>query len=228
MSQEINLLNPTLRRRRDWLSSDYVAKGALAALLLVALLFSVAHFQMSAAQRRSSEVADQLRNAQQELQAAQGALAARKADPALEQEVLRLTTSVRQGRALYRLAEMTTQQGSAGVAEVMRGFSRQIAEGVWLTGFTVGPDNFEIRGRLLDSSQLPAYIRRLNAESAFRGRRFAALDMHAAAEDNVAATPTAPVAPAASVALPAAAPRYTEFALRASSEAPGPAAGARP
>jgi hypothetical protein len=70
-----------------------------------------------------------------------------------------------------------------------------------------------MRGRLLDPALLPAYIRRLNGEPAFRGRHFAALDMQGVLPPPVVAGQT-------SVPVPAAPPplgptRYTEFALKA-------------
>jgi hypothetical protein len=74
----------------------------------------------------------------------------------------------------------------------------------------------EIRGRTLDPALLPEYIRRLNAEPAFRGHRFAALSV---------ALPTAP-APAASVAPAATVPPWHEFALVPELEAK-PAGAAR-
>lgn len=233
MSQEINLLNPSLRRKRDWLSFDIVAPAALAALLAVGALSVYASLQASAAQRLGADLAAQVAAVQEELQLARTSLTSRKNDPAVELESQHLNSTVRQRKEVFRLAEGSTSDGSGGVAEIMRGFSRQIVEGVWLTGFTVGPGNFEIRGRLIEPSLLPAYIRRLNGEQAFRGRRFAALDMRAADDASPAGSPSAPaVATLPGGAMPAAAtpatvPKYTEFALRAIAVPPASAGAAQ-
>jgi hypothetical protein len=219
MSQEINLLNPALRRKRDWLSFDVVAPTALITLLAVGALSAYAGMQAASAQRVSTDLSTQLAAVQEELQLAKSSLAGRKNDPAIEQESQSLASAVRQRREVLRLAEGSASNGSGGVAEIMRGFSRQSVEGVWLTGFTVGPGNFEIRGRLIEPSLLPAYIRRLNSEQAFRGRRFAALDMRAASEEmSPASTASAQGVGAtvtATTAMPPVVPKYTEFALRA-------------
>lgn len=219
MSQEINLINPALRRKRDWLSFDAVAPTALVTLLVVGALSAYASLQAGSAQRASTDLAAQVAAVQEELQMAKTSLAARKNDPVIEQESQSLARAVRQRKEVLRLAEGSASDGSGGVAEIMRGFSRQTFEGVWLTGFTVGPGNFEIRGRLIEPSLLPAYIRRLNGEPAFRGRRFAALDMRAAGEDmpqaGTAPAKGAAAAGAAATATPPAVPKYTEFALRA-------------
>ena len=227
MSQEINLLNPALRHKRDWLAFDMVAGGAGVAVLLVVALYAYSLVQARTEQQRQAALAEEVQVGQKELQAATAQLAARKTDPMLEQEAVRLKNAATQRKELFRLATGFASSGSGGVADVMRGFSRQIVDGVWLTGFVVAPDDFEIRGRLLDSSLLPAYIRRLNAEPAFRGRRFVALDMRAVAEDAAAAgTASAGVANAAAKpAVVGAVPRYTEFVLRASAAATSPAGG---
>lgn len=220
MSQEINLLNPLLRPRRDWLAFDTVAPVALAAFLLMAALSSYARLEAGKASRLQSAAGAQLAAVQAELQAVQAALAAKKNDPALERESVQLADRIRQHREVLRLAESSAIEKGVGVAEVMRGFSRQIVDGVWLTGFTVGPDGFDIRGRLLDPSLLPVYIQKLNTEPAFRGRRFSSLGMRAVepkpANTGEAAAEAAPT-------VPESAPPVIEFSLRA---VPVPAAEA--
>lgn len=222
MSQEINLINPTLRRKRDWLSFDVVASMALVMLLVVSALSVYTSLQAAGMQRQGADLAAQVAAAQEALQLAKSSLATRKNDPAIEQESQELTAIVRQRKEVFRLAEGSASDGSGGVAEIMRGFSRQFVDGVWLTGFVVGPGNFEIRGRLIEPSLLPAYIRRLNSETAFRGRRFAALDMRAGSEDVPSASSTqaqggagAVAGLTANTATPPVIQKYTEFALRA-------------
>ena len=113
---------------------------------------------------------------------------------------------------------------------MLRGFARQTAEGVWLTGFVLAGSEVEIRGRLSDAALLPHYIQRLNGEPIFKGRRFAALDMSEGSLQpaGAAATPaTAPAAPAAAPgasAAPQSAPggrRFTEFVLHGRLPTPG-------
>ena len=148
---------------------------------------------------------------QKELLALQSVLANRKPNPALAVESERLGNLLEQRKSILQLAQETTEGAKAGGADVMRGFSRQIVEGVWLTGFAVSTAGIDIRGRLLDPSLLPVYIRRLNAEPAFRGRRFAALDMQGSLPE--AAQP--PVAAKASLPGAEKARSFTEFVLRA-------------
>jgi len=219
MSQEINLINPALRPRRDWLAFRSVALGAAVALLLTTGLYAYARWSAYSAVKAQGEMQARLNRLQQEVQVAQTALAARVPDPALAEEARQLEAALKQRGDVLQLAERLAAQGTAEVAEVMRGFSRQRMEGVWLTAFSLGPGGLEIRGRLLDPALLPGYIRRLNGEPAFRGRSFAALDMQGVAPDVLppsgAAAATPPPAAVPAAAKPAGPARFTEFALRA-------------
>lgn len=228
MSQEINLVNPALRPKHDWLAFRSVAVAAAVALLLVSALYAYARVSASSALQAQMAVQARLTALQQEVQSAQAALAARVSDPQLEKEVVRLAAAVKQRGEVLRLAEELATQGSGGVAEVMRGFSRQRMDGVWLTGFSVGPGGFDIRGRLLDPASLPTYIRRLNTEPAFRGRSFAALDMQGVVPQVLPQSGGDAAAVPAPATTQAAGPaRYTEFALRATLTAPAATAGGK-
>lgn len=228
MSQEINLVNPALRPKRDWLSFQVVSLATLAALLLVGAGIAAVRINLAAGQKAQAEAAARLAAATQELQALQTAYAARRNDPALAQEAERLGAAIQQRRDVLQVARGLAAE-AGGVAEVMRGFSRQRLDGVWLTAFNVGPGGFELNGRLLDPALLPTYIRRLNAEPAFRGRHFAALDMLGVEPPAPATGGAATPAVAAATPLPVSSgpQRYTEFALKASAPSASSPAGRR-
>lgn len=213
MSQEINLFNPALRPKTDWLAFRPVAALTLALVALVVVAWAWVAWQTQAATQERIAGEARLRAAQQSLSEAQATLAGHRPSPQLAAEIDRLTTDLaRRHHVLQRVRE-TVVDGNGGLSDVMRGFSRQIMEGVWLTGFSSDGKGIDIRGRLLDPGLLPAYIRRLNNEPAFRGRRFATLDM----QDGKAAAATNGAAPAAA-SMPAeegALPPFIEFALRA-------------
>lgn len=213
MSQQINLINPELRPRRDWLAFATVAPATLAVLLVVVLAAVWVRVEQSSLGAHEREVAAQLKAAQDRLQAVTKELAARTADPALANEAERLKNAL----SLRREALQFLQAGGAGkpsgFASAMAGLARQSTDGLWLTGFAAGGGELEIRGRMLDPALLPLYIRRLNAESAFQGRRFAELDMKGV--DPQADTAKTDAAKPAQAASPSATlPRYTEFTLR--------------
>lgn len=212
MSQQINLILPALRPRFDWLALPVVAGVALAGLLFVVLLAGLGYTQVANLKTREAAIKSQLLTLQQQLQSLGGAIAARHGDDTLDARIstARLGVTQRQ-EVLAVIAQGDITQGSA-YSGLLQGFSRQIVEGAWLTGFRFGEKDIEIHGRLLDPALLPTYINRLNGEAAFAGRRFAALDMKGIdpADEKRDVAPGA----AASAPSPKPSPRYTEFALR--------------
>lgn len=217
MSQQINLINLDLRPRRDWLRFRIVAPAALACLLAVTAAALLERAEQRSLTAREAAVAGELKAAQERLQTLTRTLAERTADPALAAEAERLAAAVQVRQEALQVIEGGDQGRGTAFVEALRGFSRQTMDGVWLTGFAVAGQDMEIRGRMLDSSLLPNYIRRLNAEAAFRGRRFDALDMQGVVppppDKNDAAAPARRL------------PRYTEFALRAGMAADKPKSG---
>ncbi|MBI2276222.1 MAG: hypothetical protein HYU74_02585 [Dechloromonas sp.] len=213
MSQQINLLLPELRPRFDWLSLPVVASAALAGLLLVAALSSYALWQANRLRAHDSELGSRLLGLQGQVQAQATAIASRRGDPALPGEIEAARLAVSQRREVMAVIEQGSAGEAPGYSALLQGFSRQVAAGVWLVGFSFAGKDVEIRGRLTDPGLLPPYIGRLNDEPAFAGRRFARLDMKgvdpAADLRDGAPAPAKPLAPG----------RYTEFALR-SEQAP--------
>ena len=113
-----------------------------------------------------------------------------------------------------------------GFAAYLQAFSRQAIDGLWLTGFTVGgAGDVAIHGRVVNPELVPAYIQRLNNESALKGREFSVLELR---RPQPTAAALAAVAKAGEGAR-AEAPRYLEFSLTTGNPAEGaPAAGGKP
>ncbi|MFZ5548866.1 MAG: PilN domain-containing protein [Pseudomonadota bacterium] len=71
------------------------------------------------------------------------------------------------------------QRSSLGYTNYFAALSRQSQASVWITGFSVAPNQgaIEIRGRMTDAAALPTYLQRLNQEASFKGRRFGRLQL---------------------------------------------------
>ena len=174
-------------------------------------------------------------------------LSQKNVSPQILAEIEKTRSVLQTRRATMHLLELGELGNMQGFSRMFLAFSRQYRPGLWLTGLTVtqGGSEIEIRGRALDAGQLPAYMTRLADEPAFRGRRFAALDLRDSKLDETetgevpggAASPvatssstlgeftgrltSAPVPPANSTKPAPNLPRFTEFVLRsAKGEAP--------
>lgn len=223
MSQQINLLNPSLRKPRDWLAATPLAIACCSVLVLVAVVYASARMQADGLERAAAGQATQLKVGQERLVAVAKTVAARKPNAQLAADLASARTELQGRQAIMAVLDGGAIGDTRGFSDYLRGFARQVPSGLWLTGFTIGAggSEMEIRGRMLDPATLPEYIHRLNAEPAFQGRSFAALSIQRP-EDKTGAQTSA----ASSAAPSAAPPSYVDFVLMQSGPATAPAAAA--
>lgn len=175
MTQYINLLNPALRQRREVISAVTLA------VTLVALCAMLAggHFY---ARQRADALQSEVKRSTAQWQADQDKLAAVEKSAATARPDVQLAAEIEKARLLLRVrqAAMAALAGgelgdTAGFSEMLRALARQSMNGLWLTGFSFAGRDMQIQGRALSADQVPAYIRRLNAEPAFQGKSLASM-----------------------------------------------------
>lgn len=213
MSQQINLYDPSLLRKREFLTAGNLAAMALVLLVAMGGWGASVRAEIAALEGESISAASMAKALAEQVTAVTAQLADIKPDR-------QLAAALGSAQALLGLrgevvAVLKKGIGSESVsfAEYLRGLARQTPSGLWLTGFAVGNGGatMEIRGRMSDPALLPLYIQRLNGEKAFKGRGFAALKVAAGtAETPAAADGAAQGAKPAAAAAPAA---FHEFVL---------------
>ncbi len=227
MSQQINLYEARLRPSHALATARNLG---ICALALLVLMTALALWTRTDADRKT-EAAAVSRKLQDQEQEKMGALskvmAERKVSPALagEMEITKSMLAARQ--EVMDVLDSGQLGNTSGFSAFMIGFARQSQNDLWLTGFvvTLGGEEIEIRGRLLDPARLPSYVQGLSSEPVFQGRRFAALEMRDVEPEALKAEqPGAAKVSAAGVQPPLRLPRFVEFTLR--SENAGGADGA--
>lgn len=206
MSQQINLYNPALRKRREWLSLPVIAVVTGLVLLVEVAAAAWQGWERADVQSRLAGMQSQLRLLQEEVQTIARVVAERQSDPALAKEIERANEALRQREEVFKALETAAADSGNGFSGYFMAFARQTMDGLWLTGFTINSRTLEIRGRALDGALLPTYIRRLDAERNFQGRKFAALEMKGVEPKP---TDSAAAKPAVKPARP-----YVEFLLQ--------------
>ena len=207
MSQNINLLSPAFRKRRQLLTLATVAQCVGVALfaLLGYQLYLEQQVRGLAAELRTAEGI--LRSQKGYVEKLKGRSAAHRPDARLDAEIGRLESELKLGREAMAALKGGAFGNQKGFAEYLRAFSRQSLSGLWLTGFSIaGSGELEIRGRVLSPELVPSYIQRLHREEVLAGRSFARLEMsrpkpETAADKDKAAGKAPPV------------PRHLEFSL---------------
>ena len=214
MSQQINLYDAGLRRRREWLTLTTLAATTAVLLLLVIVAGALPRRAAARMEDESAALAAQSKDLQQQLVTLGQQLASRKANPELERQLTRLKTALATRTEILALLKKGLGPQAKSFADYLGGLARRTPHGLWLTGFTVDGDGggMEIRGRTLDPALVAEYVRRLNAEAQFQGESFAGMELEQPAAEplpNNAAPPAGAPAPA---------PGYHEFSLKPSKE----------
>lgn len=170
-------LDPPARRPRPqpWRASQGLAAAAVALASAWALGMGLDAW----AQRRAAE-------AQTLAQTLPQQRAALERDPGSAEAIARLAAERDRLRALEAGQRQLRAQidehllrAATGYTPYFSALSRQGQGSVWITGFSVAPDQgaIEIQGRMQDAAALPGYLQRLNQEASFKGRRFGRLQL---------------------------------------------------
>jgi hypothetical protein len=179
MSQQINLYNPLLEPRREWMSFNVAASVVLATLALVALGSSAASWRHNTLVRQEQASSQRLANAKEEMTRLANQLSSRQTDPQLLAEVDRAKAELKSRDEMVAVLQGGVMGNTAGYSEYLRAFARQSIEGLWLTGFSItgAGHHVVIEGRTLRADLVPDYLQRLNRERILQGSTFAEMQM---------------------------------------------------
>lgn len=215
MSQQINLYEVRLRPRRLLLTGQRLAIAFGVVLVLCVGGASWARWQAGLVGAESQRLQAEVKTWQEKHDALAKQMAEKRLPAELQAELDHAKTMVAVQMDVIGLLDAGKLGNTEGFSNVFRGFARQTERDLWLTGFSVsqGGQEIEIRGKLFDSTKLPAYVQRLGSDPAFQGRRFAALtvaSVNPADSKAIATVVPQEVMPASGPKLP----RHVEFVLR--------------
>jgi len=179
MAGQINLFDPALLRKRDWLALVNVVMLALLLMLAVAAAALLVRHDLPSLSAQVATNEAQLKAMREQVVVLGQRVANRKPDPLIESELVGTRQLLAARNEILNTLRQGTDPGAGSFADYLRGFARQSVAGLWLTGIAVdaGSDGMEIRGRTVDPALLPEYIARLNKEPTLQGRAFAALKL---------------------------------------------------
>ena len=181
MSQQINLLNPLLRKKRF----SFTSAGAMLYAIGIAMALAAAvavyeNHRLRVIEAQARATAESLKKARALHESVTARRGMRKPDTALEAKILDLGSQLKARQEIVDALQGGSVGTTAGFSEYMRAFSRQRLDGVWLTGFDIaaGGAALTITGRALSADLVPEYLQRLNREVPMQGRQFASVSIH--------------------------------------------------
>lgn len=204
MSQQINLFNPALIERHKYFSLLTMLQ-ALCMIIAGSLFFyGYTIYQVTQLDKRAEESSKRFSAEQARLVRYTTEFSTLQANQSLQEEVRLLEQHVAEQAGLVETVKSGVVGNTTGYSEYMRAFSRQVVQGLWLTGFKVVGDAAQISlsGGVVRPELLPVYIQRLGKESIMQGKTFSAMQMQQPRMADVAGSEPAP--------------RYMEFSLYSS------------
>lgn len=170
--QQLNMVDPAavMLQNQSWNAQQAVRWVSMAAAFCLVGGLGLQVWAYSVQVR-----ADQSEAAMKTMQAS---LAAPEANAvARELETLRQREATQNQMRDVLMGSMSSS--SFGYSDFLTALGRQTQAGLWITGLTVQGDgrDMALTGRMTDASAFPQYLRRLQQEDRFRGRRFAQLEL---------------------------------------------------
>ena len=179
MSQQINLFNPIFMKQRKYFSLLTMVQ-ALGLIIAGSLVFyGYAVYQVNQLSRQLEENTKRYKAEQARLASSVAEFSPQQANQLLQDEVQRLEKQAAEQIEIIEALKSGAVGNTAGYSEYMRAFSRQVVQGLWLTGFKVTGDASQISlsGGVVNPELLPEYIQRLGRERIMQGKTFSSLKM---------------------------------------------------
>ncbi len=179
MSQQINLVNESLRKQKEFLTSVTLPYVLGAALLLFCLMSAYVWQQTSRLATERAEWAMRAEQARVAMTRASQQFPIRQQSPLLQAEIRNAEEKIQSRDRVFRLLESGVVGRTQGFSPLLEAFARQGVQGVWLTRVEVNAkgERMSLGGKALSADLIPQYITRLSAEPALRGRHFTAFQV---------------------------------------------------
>lgn len=174
MSQQINLANPLLLRKR-YVFGVREMSFALVALVTLALAWAAyQHYRARALDAEAARYEARVMQAQQELDRLSAAI--RPPSALLAERVTFARNQAAQREAVLASLEGIIETSSGGFSGRLRALAHGRVDGVWLNGFVLSPDYVSLKGSALSVGLVGAYIERLGKQAPFAGMKFSGME----------------------------------------------------
>jgi Tfp pilus assembly protein PilN len=179
MSQQINLFNPIFLKKKKYFSTVAMAQSLGLLVLGSVLVAGYAHLQVESLGKEAALTTMQLAEVQAQLAKVRSENAPPQKSQALENQIAKAEQEMQSLKRVFDVLQKGDIGNTKGYSEYLRAFSRQIIDGVWLTGLSlVGAGNeIGVDGRALRPELVAAYMNRLKREPVLQGKSFGTLQM---------------------------------------------------
>ena len=185
MSQQINLYNPVFLKQDKQFSARAMAQAMVLMICGLVLLFILANYRIADTRAQAKTVSAQLEVARNQIVKVVQQTKPVERNPNLEGDIRKMEARVAGNRAVLNFLQKGDFGSHVAYSEVLLALARKTMPGVWLTGVSLNDaDNgIDMSGQVLQPVLLPAYIKSLSSETAFKGKSFSSVLMRAPGSD---------------------------------------------
>lgn len=179
MSQQINLFNPIFLKQKKYFAAVTMVQALGVILLGCVLMAGYTGWQVKGREDQAAEAAKRLAESKTLLASTATKFAPRPLDPTLDGQVQKADGDVQSMQRVFDALQGGGFGDTHGYSTYFRSFSRQIVDGLWLTGLSINGagQQIDLKGRTLRAELVPEYLRRLGREPEMKSKSFATLDM---------------------------------------------------
>lgn len=179
MSQQINLFNASLMKKKQPFSASTLLQTMLVALLGVAVVSAYGVYQMTELKKMAASVSAQLKLTEEQAAKMRALVGAPAKNQELDDALSKLQEDLQNKRVVADVLNAGDFGNTRGYSAYLTAFARQIPSGVWLTGLSIAGDgkDLSLSGRTLRPESVPEYVSQLKREAIMQGKSFATLRM---------------------------------------------------
>ena len=178
MSHQINLYNPALLKQEVPFSAWLMLQGMILLTFLCILVTAYIKYPLSELEDQAQVTEDKLNTVQDQLIDVSATHKQKTVSTLLEEELTRFESRLNAKKLIIEILGEDALGNTTGYSEYMRAFSRQLLNGLWLTGFVISNAEMVLTGRLIKPDLIPAYLKRLKHEKVMHGRSFSSLQIN--------------------------------------------------
>jgi hypothetical protein len=178
MSYQINLYNPALLKQVVPFSAWLMLQGMVLLIFLCILVTAYIKYPLSALETQVQITEEKLNRVRNQLIDMSATLKQKTVSTLLEEELTRFESRLNAKKLIIEILGKDTLGNTTGYSEYMRAFSRQLLNGLRLTGFVISNTEMVLTGRLIKPELIPAFLQRLKHERVMQGRSFSNLQIN--------------------------------------------------
>jgi Tfp pilus assembly protein PilN len=179
MSQQINLYNGSLLKRRSVLSAANMLIVLVLSIVVLMIALTIVRMQTTDMKKSSEQSSLQLKKLSDQALILRNSQAPKLKNQALELELRTIEATLLRRHQIAQILQNSEFGNTEGYSAYLTAFACQIPANVWLTGFNLEGAGYDLvlYGRTLQAELVPQYVSKLKQEKIMQGKSFSALQV---------------------------------------------------